>query len=397
MNGTTVATAKHRTGQKRGNNEGNIRLRVDGRWEARVSMPDGRRKSLFGKTRAEVQRKLTVTVKDVQEGTPVPIGRITLAQFMSHWLTETVRPRLRPTTYRSYEQMTRNHIVPALGKVLLTDLTPVRIQAFLNAKLAEGRLSARSVQYLHALLRQALGHAYRLNYIARNPLTEKRVPAPRAPRHEVPALSPDDARAVLAAFRGDRLETLVTVALALGVRQGEALGLTWNDVNLEAGTLSVRRQLQRIAGAWQLVEPKSKESRRQIDLPCGAREALRAHRVRQLEERLVAGPRWQGNSFDLVFTTTIGTPLDGVRVTHRFQEKLNRAGLTRLRFHDLRHGAASLLLAQGVHPRVVMAVLGHSQISLTMNTYSHLIPQLTRDAADRMNAVLMNTPAIGSS
>lgn len=381
-------TRRKATGGKRGNNEGTIRKRADGRWEAMITLPGGRgRKSLYGKSRAEVARKLTEARRSVDQGITVPLGRMTLASFMAQWLSEVIKLNLRDKTYHSYEQVTRVHILPNLGKVLLSELTPLRLQRLLNEK-AGGPLSPRSVQIIHAVLRQALGHAERMNYIGQNPLAAKRVPAPRAPRHEAPAISPDDARSVLAALRGDRLEALVTAALAVGLRQGEALGLTWKDINFGSGTVTIRHQLQRIDGEYQLVEPKSRSGRRQIAVPTTVLDALRALKVQQLEERLAAGSEWRGNPFDLVFTSRTGWPLDGVNVTRTFQRRLAAAGLSRLRFHDLRHGAASLLLAEGVHPRVVMEVLGHSQISLTLGTYSHVIPQLTRNAADRMDAVL---------
>jgi integrase len=171
----------------------------------------------------------------------------------------------------------------------------------------------------------------------------------------------------------------------MGLRQGEILGLRWSDVDLEAATIRVTQALQRVNGRLDFVEPKSQSSRRTIPLPATVARALRAHRSRQLEERLAAGARWRES--DLVFTTSVGTPLDCRNVTRRFQAALEGAGLPRLRFHDLRHTAASLMLAQGVPPRVVMETLGHSQISLTMNTYSHVIPALQREAADRMEAI----------
>lgn len=381
---TTAAPAK-RTGRKRGHGEGTIYQRPDGLWSAQVSLPDGKRKTVYAKTRKEVQDKLTATLSDVRQGLPVPTRQTTVGQFLDTWLTEVIKPRLRWTTYRSYEQNVRNHITPVLGKVKLADLAAPQIQSFLNTKQTAG-LSPRSVQYIHDILRGALNQAVDWNLIPRNPIERAR--RPRAERFQAPTLTPDDARAVLDAVRCDRLEAVVTVALAVGLRQGEALGLTWADVNFDAGTITVNRQLQRVAGEYQRLETKSRESRRQIPLPASVIEGLRGHRIRQLEERLALGARWKGNPFDLVFTTTVGTPLDGVKVTRRFQDRLDRAGLRHLRFHDLRHGAASLLLAQGVHPRVVMEMLGHSQISLTLGTYSHVMPSLTREAADRMNDLI---------
>jgi integrase len=204
----------------------------------------------------------------------------------------------------------------------------------------------------------------------------------------VSPLSPDEARCFLEAIRGDRLEALYLVALGAGLRQGEILGLAWADVDLEHATLTVRNALQRVDGRLVLVEPKSVTSRRVVALPIIVVDALRAHRTRQREDRLLAGWRWQDDPRGLVFTTTIGTPMDGIAVTRRFQALLAGAGLPRQRFHDLRHACASLLLAQGVAPRVVMETLGHSQISLTLNTYSHVIPALGREAANRMDEML---------
>ena len=176
-----------------------------------------------------------------------------------------------------------------------------------------------------------------------------------------------------------------TVALAIGLRQGEALGLEWADIDLEGGALHVRHALQRVDGRLVQVEPKTKRSRRTIPLPELAIAALHAHRGRQLQEQLWQGSRWQESGY--VFTTMIGTPLDGVSVTKAFQRILRRVGLPHQRFHDLRHGCASLLLAQGVSPRVVMEILGHSQISLAMHTYSHVIPSLERDALSKIDVL----------
>ena len=204
-------------------------------------------------------------------------------------------------------------------------------------------------------------------------------------RQPVEPLSPEEARHFLDTVAGSRNEALYSVAMALGLRKGEALGLRWQDVDLDGATLSVRHQLQARRGK-QLTESKSDRSRRTLPLPEVAVKALRAHRARQLQAGLIAGSRWRDSAH--VFTTSIGTPMDGSRVSKQFRTALAKAGLPHKRFHDLRHTAATLLLAQGVHPRVVMETLGHSQISVTMNTYSHVLPVLQRDAADKMNAIL---------
>lgn len=214
----------------------------------------------------------------------------------------------------------------------------------------------------------------------------------------------------LDAVHGDRLEALYSVALAVGLRQGEALGLHWQDVDLDQGLLRVRLTLQRIkdldaadddraptaGGATPprrprsrlvLAEPKTERLRRVIALPAVTLAALRRHKLVQLRERKWVGSRWQEHG--LVFTSTIGTPLEPRNVTRLFHQHLEPANLPRVRFHDLRHTCASLLLAQGVHPRVVMETLGHSQIALTMYTYSRVLPALQREAAAQMDALLI--------
>ena len=291
---------------------------------------------------------------------------------------------MRPLTYASYAQVIRLHINPGLGRIALQRLTPAEVQHWLKERQRFGA-GPRTCQYARAILRSALAQAVRWGYITRN--VAALVDSPRVPRHEIQPLSPDQARTLLFQAREHRLGALVTVALSLGLRLGEALGLRWEAVDLETATLHVRVALQRVARSWQLVEPKSERSRRSIALPDVAVSALREHRVRQLEERLAAGSRWQENGF--VFTSRTGTPLEPRNVTREFHGLLADAGLPRFRFHDLRHTAATFLLAQGVDPRTIMETLGHSQISLTMNTYGHVLPSLQRDAARKMDRMLL--------
>lgn len=265
-----------------------------------------------------------------------------------------------------------------------------RIQALLAAKSSAG-LSPRSVTYIRDVLSRALNRAVQWGLLARNPAPL--VPAPKDRKHAMAVLTPEHARRFLDAVKGDRLEALYTAALALGLRRGEALGLRWDDVDLAAGTLTVRHQLQRLNGHLVLSEPKSDESRRTVWLPEVVTNALRQHRVRQLEDRIAAGPAWldDGAGGGFIFTTGIGTPIDERNLSRAFTRLVASADLPPMRFHDLRHSAASLLLAQGVPARMVQELLGHSNITLTLGTYSHIIPQLARDTADRMNALLTGT------
>ncbi len=368
---------------RRGHNEGHIYHRDDGRWEAKLSLPNGKRKSFYARSRKEAQDALRAAQRDLDAGLDLGTAKRTVAAFLDHWLVDVAKPSVRPKTYASYSQLVRLHLKPALGHHQLSKLSPQHIQMMMNGKSAAG-LSPRTVQYLRAVLRRALGQALKWGLVGRNVATL--VDPPRSQRSEVTPLSPLQARAFLMAAQGDRLEALYSVAIALGLRQGEALGLRWADVDLDAGTLRVRHALQRIDGTLQLVEPKTKRSKRTIPMPPSVVTALRAHRVRQLEERLIAGSRWR--EYDFVFPSTIGTPADARNIVRRFHALLDRAGLPSMRFHDLRHTCASLLLAQHVPPRVVMETLGHSQIALTMDTYSHVMPVMQREAATLMDQLL---------
>jgi len=232
-------------------------------------------------------------------------------------------------------------------------------------------LAPKYVKNIRAVLRGALNQAVRWDLLGRNPASL--VEPPRVERYEIKPLTPVEARAFLAAIRGDRLEALYSVALTMGLRQGEALGLRWSDVDLDIGSLRIEKQLQRIEGRLQLVELKTKLSRRALIMPSSIVASLREHRHRQLEERSAARDRWVESG--LVFTTPGGEALEGSTVTRHFHDYLERAGLPQRRFHDLRHSCATLLLVQGVSPRVVMDVLGHSDIGINDE---HLLPRDSR-------------------
>ncbi len=383
--------ARRRRG-RRPRGEGAVFQTKDGQWRARLSLGlvnvDGRPRLRVREARFPTQREALAALRqwqrDLADGLPVRPDRETVGQFLTGWLEDVVRPRARPRTYASYAQVARLHLLPGLGHLRLAALGPQQVQAYLNQKLATG-LSPRTVQYHRAILRCALNRALKWGLVKRNVATL--VEPPRVERQDVQPFTPEQAARLLAAVRGQRLEALYTVALALGLRQGEALGLRWEDVDLEAGRLHVRVQLQRLEGRGpQLVALKTASSRRALPLPPFAIEALRRHRARQLEERLALGPAWQEHG--LVFTSTIGTPLEARNVLRDYHALLARAGLPRKRFHDLRHTCATLLLLQGVDLRVVMEILGHSQISLTANTYTHVAEALKRQAAERLEALL---------
>ena len=257
------------------------------------------------------------------------------------------------------------------------------VQTLMNRKLQEG-LSPKTVRYIRGTLRTAFNQAIKWDLLTRN--AAARAEPPRLQPYSIQPLAPDEARRFLAAIRGDRLEALYSVALTMGLRQGEALGLRWSDVDEQRGYLRVTNQLQRVDSRLILVEPKTKGSRRTLVMPATIAAGIRNHHQRQLVERVAAGSRWM--DMDLVFATNIGRPLEGSTVTRRFHQLLDGAGIPQRRFHDLRHSCATLLLVQGVSPRVVMEFLGHTEIGTTMNTYSHIVPELRREAADRMDDMI---------
>ena len=374
-------------GRRRGRQEGSIYQRGDGRWTAAVNCgwKNGKRvrKQFYGKTRKDVQDQLAKALRDQQLGLPVRVEKQSVERFLSSWLANTVKSQVRPKTYDSYRQLIRVHVIPALGKLELTRLQPEHVQDLMATILSKGR-SPRTVQYVRAVLRRALGQATKWGMVPRN--VAALVDPPRVVRCEVQPFSVEEIPALMTAFEHDRLGPLYLLALTHGLRQGEALGLHWQDIDLNERTLRVRHALQWNDGQPQFVETKTKQSKRVIALASRVASALQLHRKTQLEARLKAGDKWRDRG--LVFCTRTGGPLQGLNVTRAFQRLLERAGLPRRRFHDLRHTAASFLLYKNVHPRVVADLLGHSEIRVTMDLYSHVAPALQREAADQMDALL---------
>jgi integrase len=371
--------------KKRANGEGSISQHPDGRWWARLTLANGKRKAFYGRTRKEVQQKLTAALRDQQQGLPVVGERQTVAQFFARWLEDTAKHRVRPSTFRRYEEFTRLRVVPTLGKLPLAKLTPQHLSHLYAAQL-DGGLSPRTVEFLHRTVHAALKEAVQWGLIARNPAAAVKAPRPKPP--PIRPLDQTQAAALLAAAEDDPLEALYVLAIMLGMRQGELLGLQWADVDWEAGRVQVRHTLQwRKGGEWSLDEPKTGHSRRTIRLPATALQALRAHRARQAEQRLAVGPAWDDH--DLVFCNALGRPIEPTNLLHRsFKRLLDRSKLSRIRFHDLRHTYATLALRSGVLVKVVSETLGHASIALTLDTYSHVLPDMQDDAATRMERLL---------
>jgi integrase len=371
---------------KRANGEGNIYKRADGRYEAKVTLPDGTRKPYYRKTRAEASVALTKALRDLAQGLPVVAEKQTVGEYLASWL-DSAAHSLAPRTLTRYRNHIAHSLTPALGRIRLAKLSPQPIQVLYAAKLAEG-VAPGTVRQMHAVLRRALGEAMRLGLVPRNVATLVNVP--RAARPEMQVLSPDEARILLAAAEDDRLETLYVLALTTGMRLGELLALRWTDVDLHTKmpALHVRATLRYVnADTYFFDPPKTAQSRRRIGLSGKGLEALRNHHTRQLEERLAAGVAWRDE--DLVFCTPIGAAICGNHLSGRdFPALLRRAGLPRIRFHDLRHTCATLLLRRGVHPKVVSELLGHSTVTMTLDRYSHVLPDMQQAAMEAMDGLL---------
>lgn len=369
--------------KRRGHNEGSVYQRQDGRWVASVMLPNGKRKSYYATTRKEVADKLKSAQKDIGDGVDLSADRVTVAQFLDRWLSSSVKPSVKVKTYITYESLCRTAIAPRIGGKRLAKLTALDLQS-LYTELSEAGLSPRSVHHVHRVVHRAFVQAIRWSLIPRNPCDG--ATSPKAPRAELTTWNPEEADAFLLATREHRMHALYVMALTTGMRQGELLGLKWADIDFNTGTLAVRRALQ-----WQrgnglvFTEPKTARSRRKIHLSQTALAALRGHKDRQTFERHAADFAW--TTHDLVFCNAVGEPLSPTNETKRFQRAGAAVGLPSIRFHDMRHTAATILLAKGVHVKLVSEMLGHSTITLTLDTYSHVIPAMHGDAAAAMDAV----------
>jgi integrase len=370
---------------KRANGEGTVYQRKDGRWVASITLENGKRKSIYCQTQQEAIKVARKVNHEKDQGMLISSEDQTLSTFLTTWLQDTAQPRLRDRTYLRYRELIELHVLPMLGKVKLQKLSPQHLQRLYNQKREEG-YAPQTIKHIHRVLHRALNDALKWDLVAKNVCDA--VDAPRVPKQEMKALTPEQAKQFLEAAKGSPLEALFVLALTTGMRRGELLALQWADIDFVRAILQVRRTITRLPKRGFVVsEPKTTKSRRAIQLTELAIEALKRHRTKQHETRLKAGVAWQ--SQDWVFCTDVGTPLDPTTVLRSsFWPLLAKAGVPKIRFHDLRHSAASLLLSMGTHPKIVQELLGHSNISMTLDTYSHTIPSLQADAVSRLNTLL---------
>jgi integrase len=375
---------------------GQIIKRGDRTWLVRIFMGrDAKGKQTFHhktihgtKKDAEQYRNKAIREKDL--GTFIEPSPITVDDYMKKWLETAARPRLRDNTYREYEGLLCRYVSPTLGGKRLSDVRPLDIQS-LYTTMSEKNLSARTVRFTHSVLSSAFKQAVRWRMLLQNPCGS--VELPRKVSQEMQSLTPIEAARFLAEAAGDRWVALFVLALATGLRPSEYFGLKWSDVDLEQGLVTVQRSLiwrSYKRGDWYFGEPKTPRSRRRIPLPDSVVRALIQHKRRQAEERLKGGAAYK--NLDLIFATSEGQPLIRLNVIQKhFKPILERAKLpATLRLYDLRHTCATLLLAANENPKVVSERLGHSSITLTMDVYSHVLPDMQQGASDKLERILFS-------
>lgn len=346
-------------------------------------MRGGKSKSFYGKTKAEALKEQRAAMHALDRGLPVQLDeRQTLGAFLTSWLDS--KKHLEAGAWLRYRIFVNRTLIPELGRMQLVKLASQHPQRLYAKKIGDG-WSPTTVNHLHTVLHGALEQAVKWDLIARN--ISDRVDPPRKNRKEMRVWTPEQARVFLAALSGDRLAALFRLALHTGMRQGELFGLRWRDVDLDSGALYVQTALKVQETGRALGKPKTEHSRRKIELGTGAIDALRTHRKRQAEERLAMGAAWRDN--DLVLYDTIGGGLEPNNMTRRhFLPAIKRAGVPIIRFHDLRHTAATLLLLGGVPVKVVSERLGHSNVGITLSIYAHVLPSMQKDAAAIMDRLL---------
>ncbi|CAM5278282.1 Site-specific integrase OS=Streptomyces alboniger OX=132473 GN=CP975_29685 PE=4 SV=1 [Streptomyces alboniger] len=399
----------------RANGDGTVYQRKDSRWEAAgyVLAPDNTRKRIhvYGITRKEALAKLTEKIANSNRGVPVPSAQGSLGAYLTYSSLEAVAVhQLRENTHTRYTACINRYLVPGLGKKKLAKLSAKDVRTWLNqlrstcqccargidagrdeprccaaGSCCSKRLSPLTLAYIHSVLKSALEHAVREEEIPRNVARNVRTGTPRSRRFE--PLTADEARQLLTAARGHRLQALFELALHTGLRKGELLGLRWEDLNLDTGTAAIRRTLQRTSTSGLTALPtKTRASERRIVLPARCLQSLKRHQEEQQHERDTAGTTWQHNGY--VFTTPQGRAIDPTNLTRTFTTLLRNAGIRRIRFHDLRHSTATLLLEQGVELVVIKELLGHAHIGVTATVYAHVRLRLQRQAIDTLCTAL---------
>lgn len=372
--------------KKRGNSEGTIHQLPSGSWRAQLSL-QGHRLSHTSKTRREVQEWLKQQISQIDGGYTYTYAQLSIQEYMNEWL-KTKQSVIRPSSWTQFKQITRCYIIPWLGSVKLTQLRTDQVQRLYN-HLIEIGVQVYAIRKCHTVLHSALQNAVRIGVINRNPVSYAQ--QPRLPSHEIHILDEGQTNWLIVSTRDHRLGALINLAIASGARQRELLGLKWTDIDWVKKTLRIDRQLDFPDGnGVHFSDTKTKYGRRSIVLGSHSIEVLKEQMVRQEMERRAAGSNWRENG--LIFTTSIGTPIHPRNLLRDFKILLKEAGLPPIRWHDLRHLCASILLNKNISPIVVARRLGHSKTSITMDVYGHLIGGMQNEAAEIIDEVITPLP-----
>ena len=370
--------------KKRGQGEGSVFKRKDGLWVAQITIETGRQKSKYFHSQREARDWLKLTQTQIDNGLKLSTANVDLATFLNKWF-DAHKLSVRPNTSALYWQMLDNHIIPSLGKMKLKDIRPDHIQNFYTLKMKAGTSKA-VIGIIHSVLHLAFEQAMKWGLIGRNPVDA--VIKPKRKSKEIKTLDENQTRALLSTVVNTRYQALFWMAITTGLRKGELLGLKWSDLDWRKKQIQVQRQIQRIQKEGLVFcELKSKSGKRIVVLSDEMINKLQQHLDLQDMGKSFAGDQWQEN--DLIFPSNNGTPMDGHHILDKFKKLLKQAELPDMRFHDLRHTAATLMLKQGVHPKIVQERLGHSNITMTLNTYSHVLPSMQEEMANKLDELLM--------
>jgi integrase len=343
------------------------------------------------KTKKEAEKAMIDKMHELEQGMYVEPSKTTIKEYFEQWLEDYAKSALRPTSFQTYYTLIHQHIIPSIGHITLQQLQPMHLQRFYNEQLQRGRvdgkggLSSQSVVKLHVIIKSALGHAVKWQLINRNVADLADPPAIR--KRDIITLEADEVTHFLELAKESRYYIAFLLAISTGLRRGEILGLRWKDIQFEEKRASIQKNLVVVKGTPLLQEPKTKGSKRSISLPTTTVDALRKYKKVQAQEKLKQGALYQDN--DLIVTTRFGTPVNPRHLLRSFYNLIKKANLPSIRFHDLRHTHATLMLQQGVHPKIVSERLGHSNTRITMDIYSHVLPSMQEEAVDQFEEMFL--------
>ena len=377
---------------------GSIRQRADGTWEARLTVGTdpgtGKpiRKSVYGRSQAEARKRMTATQRAIDNGTYQAPDKTTVSQWLDTWMETFCAVKVKPLTFSSYAVAIKNHLKPSLGALRLQAVRGVHVQKLYNRMTADG-LSAKTVKNVAAILHKAFSVAVKQGLMQANPCDAAELP--KAMHKEITPLTDSEIPLFLKAIKGHPFEGAYALCLFAGLREGECLGLSWDQVNFEARRITISQQLQheKKRSAQYYIAPSTKSGKpRQIEPPEITFQYLRAERKRQTENRLAAGPLWS-NPDNLVFTDELGRHLAISTFYKTFKRIVSSIGRPDARPHDLRHTAATVAIAAGADIKSVQDLLGHATASFTLNVYAHTSDQMKKDTAARMQSYYDNLKA----